>query len=810
MRIHSIRLRGLVPFPYEVSLDLDALQGQLVAVCGGNGAGKSTLMESIAGSFYRKCPTRGSLVSVSRARDAFVESKITNGKAWTIHHDLDGVSGKSEASVLDASGHGVLENRLVRSFDAWGAKTLPPPSVLYASTFAAQGSGGFLSLPPTERKGVLLRVQGVERLEKLAELARGHLRDTKAEIAVAEGRISELKANGADVATARNVVHGAIGKAVNLKVERDAAEFAACAAQQSAKETAAHNAIVEKRRQELATATAAKVSAEQRRNQISSRIMDVRLTLEGADKAREAQARVVAIGQELATVDAELAAIGKALESAKASKSAALGLEEYANRALSSAKQNRDNNLRIVAEKDRLLAIAANLPTLEADVAAAESDLKEASDRLEALRNATVADAGARAAALRAALEKIAADHSGEDEDVPTVIANAAIDTDDEAIEVARQMPHALDAAKRAHHAATIDIVQIVAKRNEARSASDRAAGMHPAEGLDEAVTEAQERLAQAKETSVAAQAEVARLSAENETRAYNRKLLLDERAKLAPEAQRAEALAGAEATLVELETQLAETEREFIGAEMCADALVKVGIPELLPLPDVAPLEAKLRDAERWLAQANAAVGVAEKALETAKANAERIEKLTTERLALLEDAADWTKLANDLGRDGLQAILIDSIAPELTTLTNDLLHECVGPRWTVTIAMNRPGEGSREECIVRVIDTVNGSDVDAEVLSGGEGVIVGEAISLALCCLACRNWGTESPTLIRDESGAALSPEMTRAYAGMLRRAAKFVGAAQTLVVTHSEELAAMCDSRIVVADGKVTVHS
>lgn len=77
-------------------------------------------------------------------------------------------------------------------------------------------------------------------------------------------------------------------------------------------------------------------------------------------------------------------------------------------------------------------------------------------------------------------------------------------------------------------------------------------------------------------------------------------------------------------------------------------------------------------------------------------------------------------------------------------------------------------------------------------------------EADALALSMLACRRAGVERPTLVRDESGAALDPANSRHYVSMLRRAADLVGADRVLVVSHSPEVQELCDERIEVGHG------
>ena len=88
---------------------------------------------------------------------------------------------------------------------------------------------------------------------------------------------------------------------------------------------------------------------------------------------------------------------------------------------------------------------------------------------------------------------------------------------------------------------------------------------------------------------------------------------------------------------------------------------------------------------------------------------------------------------------------------------------------------------------------------DAPAETYSGGEKTILGEAVSLALSTLACRRSGVDRPTLVRDESGAALDADKAVAYVAMLRRAAEMIEADRVLLVSHAVEVQALCDARI-----------
>jgi DNA repair exonuclease SbcCD ATPase subunit len=94
-------------------------------------------------------------------------------------------------------------------------------------------------------------------------------------------------------------------------------------------------------------------------------------------------------------------------------------------------------------------------------------------------------------------------------------------------------------------------------------------------------------------------------------------------------------------------------------------------------------------------------------------------------------------------------------------------------------------------------VRDANDNSERESRLHSGGECVVLGEAVSLALTMMACRRSGVRGATLVRDESGAALDPQNARVYLDMLRHAAKVTHAPKVLFVSHSEDVQRMADS-------------
>jgi exonuclease SbcC len=275
--------------------------------------------------------------------------------------------------------------------------------------------------------------------------------------------------------------------------------------------------------------------------------------------------------------------------------------------------------------------------------------------------------------------------------------------------------------------------------------------------------------------------------------------------------ADKAGPLATAETRLAELRPQLADLEAKALEINERMVPLSWCLVDRPPEMIGVGHHIVAVETAEREARTAHGMIEVAKARLESSRLTQRKLAELEGQRGAAEGALSDWQLLADSLGRDGLQAMLVDAAGPEISELTNALLHEAFGTRFTLRFDTTRRSSDNKKEieCFdVTVIDTERGREGTAESLSGGERVIVSEALSLALATVACRRAGVQEPSLIRDESGAALDPTNARAYVAMLRRAGALIGARQILIVSHSPEVQDLCDARIVVKDGEVTV--
>lgn len=172
--------------------------------------------------------------------------------------------------------------------------------------------------------------------------------------------------------------------------------------------------------------------------------------------------------------------------------------------------------------------------------------------------------------------------------------------------------------------------------------------------------------------------------------------------------------------------------------------------------------------------------------------------------------DLDDWALIARSQGATGIPALLVDRAVPEISERSTEMLKECLGERlFTIALITQKPDAKEKKlletlECVV----TRDGKPMDIELLSGGEGVLASEALSIAIGLYNADRAGRRAYTLFRDEVGAALDIDRAPAYTRLLARAAKLGGFNQVLFVTHHERALNLADARLEIANGKITV--
>lgn len=811
MRINRIRGRGFIAFPGDFDVDLDIMNGEVSAVVGANGAGKSTLLEITAGAVialnkkFLQTPTRGPLKDLAIARDAFIEVTFEYEKHYIVKHSIDAKSGKIETSIT-CDGAPVLQKGQVSEYLAWAIQTLPPAEVFYASLFAAQGNKGLLGMKEGPRKETILRVLGLERLEKLAKCGRDRASIVSAELSGVRARISELESTRT-VGEYRMEVS-------RLTDSSRRAEDALRLGEITVKELRTKNEAIIKQRTEYDAFVTQKKALELEEQKLRRQITELETKLSVNRELMVEEPGIVAAVIQLRALESHLKAKQEADRNLRVDESGISGRLAIARSEYGRGERRQTELLAeikrgdvLIAGKEKALAAANSIAEFEESLKETEYERDQAEAELEQLQNANVVGLAGRVSNFRRDTRFIAEGTDGGD---PSSFASGMLENDDKLEKADEEQPTKLRTAKAAWQQARDRAKEIAAQIASLRREADQLTAI---EAVEQKQGQLQAELAQVEAEMLQANASIVSHSEalDRSTRQIEAndsiiaQLTADIEA-LKPLAAKADILAGTKVRIEEMELQLVplkgsleSTLEEAHGVSFLAEP------PKLINL---SAEEQAVDGARTDLSNCQAALAVAQRDLATAEEKERRREELTIQAQGLEEKQSDWTRLAQDLGKDGLQALEIAAAGSEITTLANDLLQSAGDPRTVSveTVRMDSTGKRELEGCEITVMESGK-PDKTAEQLSGGEGVFVGEALSLAMVMVSCRRSAASSPTIVRDESGSALDAGHGPMYVAMLRRAAEIVGAARVLFVSHSADLQALADSTISIAAGSIS---
>lgn len=294
--------------------------------------------------------------------------------------------------------------------------------------------------------------------------------------------------------------------------------------------------------------------------------------------------------------------------------------------------------------------------------------------------------------------------------------------------------------------------------------------------------------------------------------------------AEIAEVAYDADAHAACRATLAEHEgferraAELAQAVREVTQARAaeaearadaaaCRDAGARLTeeraarLVEAARLPEVdreiAALEARVRGRRDEAGRLREQVGRVDARLAELDLKAREIETARAQAEALGETRRTYADLVRVLGRNGVQAIIIENTLPEIEDEANRLLGRLTDHAMRIKLETQRDKKtgGVAETLEIRIADEQGTRPY--ETFSGGEAFRVNFALRIALSRLLARRAGASLQTLVVDEgfgtqdgSGKQKVVEAIYAVEGDF---------AKILVITHLEELKDRFPARI-----------
>lgn len=818
MRVRELSWKGLTVYTGPAArLDFDAWPEGVVSFVGKNGSGKTTALEAIVALLWLTFPSRKkgkSLYDYANDRGAYIEGVFEDrGQEIRCRVNLDAQARKAEAFAwLD--GEAVARGKLAEysSFVAERFGSLP---LFLASIFAAQnGRGNLLEVPRAERRALFAELLDLGRLERLHlyaksswNLALGRRGAARAEFdALVDGPdalplAQEALAGAEDRARDLGEIHRA---ALDLVEARRAEAAAAQAADQERQRLGdRHAAALSRAEAARFHADRVRQEAARAREDLEARLREARAAegedLEAKEEARHAEARrpwrekadaavlllakegeILAAVEELGRVRQELGAIedrGRRLRE----------LDTQAARAERAALDATAVRDRLAENREIRLASLRKRTELKAGAPCAKADtwIAEPVERVGGVNLAGTCPLLADARAAEGELADFAA--GGPKAEILDAVRN-------------------LDAAERQHRAATeaLERVRILAEGDRERAAL---------------LAARRDDLA-----AIVARGELMEGARGDRARARQELDALERRHAEALEAARAERERRETATryLVERLEELADTWRQQTEeARQAFEAANEEAAAAARDLQAAAEKGGQAREkTEAWERAKEAAERERVKAFDAAaelgraRARVEDLERRAAKAAELRPgvvqaegDAGEWGLLVEALGPEGVQSLILEASGPAIAELTNELLRATWGGRFAVsfrTLREKRDGTMA-EDFQIRVLD--DGQERDVEDLSGGERVVIGEGIALALAIYNARRSGVRWEVLFRDETAGALDPdEAAPAYVAMLRRARQVGGFRQVVFVAHLPGVYEAADVRVFFDRGRI----
>ena len=162
-----------------------------------------------------------------------------------------------------------------------------------------------------------------------------------------------------------------------------------------------------------------------------------------------------------------------------------------------------------------------------------------------------------------------------------------------------------------------------------------------------------------------------------------------------------------------------------------------------------------------------------------------------TKELRALREEQSTYEELSQAFGRQGVQALLIDTILPQIEDGANELLDRMTDGRMNVKLESQREIKSRRGEYAetleIRVSDEVGPRSY--EMFSGGEAFRINLALRIALSKVLANRSGAPLPTLFIDEGFGTQDTAGRERILDVLRSIESDFKC--IIVITHLEEL-------------------
>lgn len=771
MKLERLTLKGFSSaFPGVVDLKLRDLPAGLVAIVGPNGKGKTTLLEVPPGAIFRQLPSRNGAdpVDYATGRDSGIglEYSVDAG-TFSSKLSLDGPKRNTDALLEQlVDGRWVPLNDGKRStYDVAIAERFPSFDLFINSSFAAQGRGDeFTRRKPSQRKDLFVEFLALQHYAAMAKTC------VEAAELVADARLRlEVQVEQLQLQTAPGIATQLDALAHQLQTSGGGAEL---------------------RQRELREELA---QLELRASTLADQV--------GAYTA--AQVRVRGLEADLTAKRTELAGV-----QAQRSKAVA-GLE--ADRARIAAKRDADvaeadkriaGNEQILGMADAIAAAGATLTRLDEEFGAARSafterqaeyrqaveQLRQVEKQLGAL--ATVEDRRDRAQRDTGILDTVPCGGAGAYAACQFLTDATAAQAQLQALN-AQLEPKAALADAVGRQVVDVERLGAAVKALQETTSALETQRVEPAKLVKYAtpLAEAKAKIAGYEEAKAKATADAAEQLDAVDVQHHQRMGDLDEVA----------ATLGVEIARLELALTLGKVDLDEAAAGNTKAVVLQA---------DLAAARAEWDRVTAAIATTASGRDELERRRQEFATKREQLAAVRGRLAQVDQELVEWRDLRKALDKGGLPDLEIDAAGPTITATTNALLTSCYSTRFTVELVTQvekADKSGMRDEFTVKVFDNETGGDWrDIAQLSGGEKVVVQEALMCAIAVYVNERSPMPIRTLWRDETGAALDPANAIAYVHMLRKVLELGHFHHVFFISHNPAAAALADTQIRVGGG------
>lgn len=201
-------------------------------------------------------------------------------------------------------------------------------------------------------------------------------------------------------------------------------------------------------------------------------------------------------------------------------------------------------------------------------------------------------------------------------------------------------------------------------------------------------------------------------------------------------------------------------------------------------------------------IAALNATIEADKKTLAEIAESEKELEKVKKDSVKAKFEVTEWELVSKAFGKDGIQALELDALAPGISETANRILKSGYGDRFSISIETTRiGGSGKKTKQIedFKIMVNDNGDVTTLENKSGGESVWIKRAIYDAFAVIRRRNTGFAFLTCFQDETDGALDASAKTAYCRMLEASHDAAKLRHTIIITHSNEVKAMIEQKI-----------